>query len=52
MLTEIFDRSCGCCFIVSNNPVEIRLRVAKATRTTSIYGSFWKMVLIETLANK
>lgn len=30
MLTEIFDRSCGCGFIVSTSPVEIRLRVAEA----------------------
>ena len=52
MLTEIFDRSCGSGVIVSTNPVEIRLRVAEATRTTLSYGSCWKTALIETLANK
>lgn len=41
MLTEIFDRSCGSGFIVSTNPVEIRLRVAEATRTTLSYGLCW-----------
>jgi len=41
MLTEIFDRSCGSDFIVSTNPVEIRLRVAEATRTTLSYGPCW-----------
>lgn len=52
MLTEIFDRSCGCGVIVSTNPVEIRLRVAEATRTTLSCGPCWKTELIETLANK
>ncbi len=52
MLTEIFDRSYGSGVIVSTNPVEIRLRVAEATRTTLGYGSCWKTVFIETLANK
>jgi len=52
MLTEIFDRSCGSGVIVSTNPVEIRLRVAEATRTTLSYGSCWKTALIETLANE
>jgi len=51
MLTEIFDRSCGCGFIVSTSPVEIRLRVAEAARTTLSCGPCWK-ALIETLANK
>ena len=41
MLTEILDRNCGCGFIVSTNPVEIRLRVAEATRTTLSYGPCW-----------
>ncbi len=41
MLTEIFDRSCGSGVIVSTNPVEIRLRVAEATRTTLSYGPCW-----------
>ncbi len=52
MLTGIFDRSCVSGVIVSTNPVEIRLRVAEATRTTLSYGSCWKTALIETLANK
>ncbi len=52
MLTEIFDRSCGSGVIVSTNPVEIRLRVAEARRTTLSYGFCWKTALIETLANK
>ena len=41
MLTEIFDRSCGSGIIFSTNPVEIRLRVAEATRTTLSYGPCW-----------
>jgi len=52
MLTEIFDRSCGNGVIVSTSPVEIRLRVAEATRTTLSYGSCWKTALIETLTNE
>ena len=50
VLTEILDRSRGCGFIISANPVEIRLSVAEATRTTLSYGHCWK-ALIETLAN-
>jgi hypothetical protein len=52
MLTEIFDRSCGCGFIGPTNLMEIRLRVAESMRTTLSYGPCWKTVHIETLANK
>ncbi len=41
MLTELCDRSCGSGVIVSTTPVEIRLRVAEATRTTLSYGPCW-----------
>ncbi len=41
ILTEIFDRSCGSGVIVSTNPVEIRLRVAEATRTILSFGPCW-----------
>jgi hypothetical protein len=52
VLTKILDGSYGSSIIVSFNPVEIRLRVKEAGRTTVSSGSCWKTVLVKTLADK
>jgi len=52
ILIKDLDGSCGSSVIVSINPVEIRLRVTEAERTTLSYGSCWKTALVKTLADK
>jgi hypothetical protein len=52
MITKILDRSCGSSVIVSIDPVEIRLRVTEAERTTLSCGSCWNTALVKTLADK